>query len=67
MALARLGSLQEAQVAISQLHKRKVGAKRISVLLLDPGPAPLPRNEVVALLKSVPGAEMQVSIMIRGT
>ena len=67
MALARLGSLQEAQVAISQLHKRKVGAKRISVLLLDPGPAPLPRNEVVALLKSVPGAEMQVSTMIRGT
>ena len=52
---------QEAQLAISQLHKRKVGTKRISISLLPGEGAPLlPKKEVVSLLQSFPGGKIQL-------
>lgn len=59
-ALVRVSSHQEAQLAISQLHKRKVGTKRISIALLPADGGVLPRNEVVSLLQSFPGGKIQL-------
>ena len=60
-AVVRVAGTQEAQLAISQLHKRKVGTKRISITLLPAdGAAALPRKEVASLLKSVPGEKIQL-------
>merc|ERR1712129_20339 len=52
--------MQEAQLAISQLHKRKVGTKRISISHLPMYVENLPRKEVGALLQSVPGGKIQL-------
>ena len=52
--------MQEAQLAISQLHKRKVGTKRIAISHLPSEGAVLPRTEVYSLLKSVPGSKIQL-------
>ena len=59
-ALVKVASTQEAQLAISQLHKRKVGTKRISISLLPADGAILPRKEVVSLLQSFPGGKIQL-------
>ena len=59
-AVVKVGNLQEAQLAISQLHKRKVGTKRISISHLPVDGGSLPRKEVVALLQSVPGGKIQL-------
>jgi len=59
-ALVRVPGLQEAQLAISQLHKRKVGSKRISIAMLPTDSAALPRKEVVSLLQSFPGGKIQL-------
>jgi len=59
-ALVRVPGHQEAQLAISQLHKRKVGTKRISISLLPADGGVLPRNEVVSLLQSFPGGKIQL-------
>ena len=52
--VVKVPSMQEAQLAISQLHKRKVGTKRIAIAPLPSEGALLPRNEVHSLLKSFP-------------
>ena len=52
--------MQEAQLAISQLHKRKVGTKRIAISHLPSDGAVLPRSEVYSLLKSFPGSKIQL-------
>ena len=62
-AVVKLGSVEEAQVAISRLHRRKLGHKRINVTVVPPSPEPLPRNEVVSILTSVAGGELQVKII----
>ena len=56
-ALVKVTSMQNAQLAISHLHKSKVGPKRINI---SHGPADdsLPKKEVIALLQSVPGGEI---------
>ena len=59
-AVVKVGSQQQAQVAISQLHKRKVGTKRISISHLPMDGGNLPRKEVVTLLQSVPGGKIQL-------
>jgi len=59
-AIVKVGNLQEAQVAISQLHKRKVGTKRISISHIPMDVVDLPRKEVVTLLQSVPGGKIQL-------
>ena len=59
-ALVRVPGHQEAQLAISQLHKRKVGSKRISISLVPADGGVLPRNEVVSLLQSFPGGKIQL-------
>ena len=52
--VVKVPNMQEAQLAISQLHKRKVGTKRIAISHLPSEGAVLPRNEVYSLLKSFP-------------
>ena len=59
-AVVKVGNMQEAQLAISQLHKRKVGTNRISISHLPMDVENLPRKEVVALLQSVPGGKIQL-------
>ena len=61
MCIYQVPGTQEAQLAISQLHKRKVGTKRISISLLPGEGAPLlPKKEVVSLLQSFPGGKIQL-------
>ena len=61
MCIFQVPGTQEAQLAISQLHKRKVGTKRISISLLPGEGAPLlPKKEVVSLLQSFPGGKIQL-------
>ena len=59
-AIVKVANMQEAQLAISQLHKRKVGSKRISISHLPVDVEQLPRKEVVMLLQSVPGGRIQL-------
>ena len=59
-ALVKVPGQQEAQLAISQLHKRKIGSKRISISMLPTDGATLPRKEVVNLLQSFPGGKIQL-------
>ena len=59
-AIVKVANVHEAQIAISQLHKRKVGTKRISISQLPVDGGNLPKKEVVALLQSVPGAKVQL-------
>jgi len=59
-AVVKVAGLQEAQLAISQLHKRKIGAKRISISMVPTEGAVLPKKEVVSLLQSFPGGKIQL-------
>jgi len=59
-AIVKVANMQEAQLAISQLHKRKVGTKRISISHLPVDVEQLPRMEVVSLLQSAPGGKIQL-------
>jgi len=59
-AIVRVGNINEAKIAISQLHKRKVGTKRISVSLLPVDSIILPKKEVVSILQSVPGEKIHL-------
>ena len=59
-AIVKVGNMQEAQLAISQLHKRKVGTKKIAISHLPVDVEQLPRKEVVTLLQSVPGGKIQL-------
>jgi len=59
-AIVKVANMQEAQLAISQLHKRKVGTKRISISHLPVDVEQLPRKEVVTLLQSAPGGKIQL-------
>jgi len=58
-AIVKVGSKGEAQLAISQLHKRKVGQKRISISYnnANNGGSYTLSKEVIALLKSVPNGK----------
>ena len=57
-AVVKLSNDQDAKVAISQLHKRKIGTKRISISYLPTDVECLPRKEIVTLLQSVPGGKI---------
>ncbi|XP_015121506.1 meiosis regulator and mRNA stability factor 1 isoform X2 [Diachasma alloeum] len=59
-ASVKVPSLQEAQYAISQLHRRKVGYKRILISYAHTGgPNPqLVRSQIVMLLQEVPGHKL---------
>jgi len=59
-AIVKVGNMHEAQLAISQLHKRKVGTKRIAISHLPMDLEQLPKKEVVTLLQSVPGGKIQL-------
>jgi len=59
-AIVKVGNMHEAQLAISQLHKRKVGTKRIAISHLPMDLEQLPKMEVVTLLQSVPGGKIQL-------
>ena len=59
-AVVKVAGTQEAQLAISQLHKRKIGTKRISISLLPADGTTLPKKEVVSLLQSFPGGKIQL-------
>ena len=59
-ALVKVPGLQEAQLAISQLHKRKIGTKRISITMLPIDGATLPKKEVASLLQSFPGGKIHL-------
>lgn len=57
-ATVRVPSLQDAQYAISQLHRKKVGFKRIQISYSQSGPTVNPslvRSQIVSLLQDVPG------------
>ncbi|XP_069692388.1 meiosis regulator and mRNA stability factor 1 isoform X2 [Periplaneta americana] len=56
-AHVKVPSLQDAQYAISQLHRRKVGYKRILISYASSGgPSPqLIRSQIISLLLEVPG------------
>ncbi|KAJ9585358.1 hypothetical protein L9F63_002855, partial [Diploptera punctata] len=56
-AHVKVPSLQDAQYAISQLHRRKVGYKRILISYANTGgPSPqLIRSQIITLLLEVPG------------
>ncbi|KAK3909373.1 Meiosis regulator and mRNA stability factor 1 [Frankliniella fusca] len=57
-ATVRVQSLQDAQYAISQLHRKKVGFKRIQISYSQSGPTINPalvRSQIVSLLQEVPG------------
>lgn len=56
----KVPSLPEAQYAISQLHRRKVGYKRILISYAHTGgPNPqLVRSQIVMLLQEVPGHKL---------
>ncbi|XP_046394485.1 meiosis regulator and mRNA stability factor 1 isoform X2 [Ischnura elegans] len=56
-ASVKVPSLQDAQYAISQLHRRRVGFKRICISYANSGgPNPqLIRSQIVSLLLEVPG------------
>ena len=47
-AIVKVGNMQEAQLAISQLHKRKVGTKKIAISHLPVDVEQLPRKEVAS-------------------
>ncbi|XP_046616833.1 meiosis regulator and mRNA stability factor 1 isoform X2 [Neodiprion virginianus] len=59
-ASVKVPSLQDAQYAISQLHRRKVGFKRILISYAHTGgPNPqLVRSQIVMLLQEVPGHKL---------
>lgn len=57
-ASVKVPSLQDAQYAISQLHRKKVGFKRIQISYSQNGPTVNPalvRSQIVSLLQEVPG------------
>ncbi|XP_068205935.1 meiosis regulator and mRNA stability factor 1 isoform X2 [Palaemon carinicauda] len=59
-ATLRVPSQQDAQYAISQLHRKKIGAKRIIISHVNHNqPSPeLKRSKVIALLQEVPGKKL---------
>ncbi|XP_042240421.1 meiosis regulator and mRNA stability factor 1-like isoform X2 [Homarus americanus] len=59
-ASLRVPSQQDAQYAISQLHRKKIGAKRIIISYVNHNqPSPeLKRSKVIALLQEVPGKKL---------
>ncbi|XP_066944259.1 meiosis regulator and mRNA stability factor 1 isoform X6 [Macrobrachium rosenbergii] len=59
-ATLRVPSQQDAQYAISQLHRKKIGAKRIIISYVNHNqPSPeLKRSKVIALLQEVPGKKL---------
>ena len=60
-ALATLGSLQEARLAISTLHGRQVGQARLSVVVAASHAVSLPREEVAAVLAAAPGGRLPLA------
>lgn len=57
----RVPSIQDAQYAISQLHRRRIGTKRILISIANSGESPplsVLRAEVSALLLDVPGRKI---------
>lgn len=59
-ASVKVPSLPEAQYAISQLHRRKIGYKRILISYAHAGgPSPqIVRSQIVMLLQEVPGHKL---------
>lgn len=59
-ATLRVPTQQDAQYAISQLHRKKIGAKRIIISYVNHNqPSPeLKRSKVIALLQEVPGKKL---------
>ncbi|XP_071550871.1 meiosis regulator and mRNA stability factor 1 isoform X2 [Panulirus ornatus] len=59
-ATLRVPSHQDAQYAISQLHRKKIGAKRIIISYVNHNqPSPeLKRSKVISLLQEVPGKKL---------
>ncbi|XP_045105220.1 meiosis regulator and mRNA stability factor 1-like isoform X4 [Portunus trituberculatus] len=60
VASVRVPSQQDAQYAISQLHRKKIGAKRIIISYVnDNQPSPeIKRSKVIMLLQEVPGKKL---------
>ncbi|KAK8398550.1 hypothetical protein O3P69_004010 [Scylla paramamosain] len=60
VASVRVPSHQDAQYAISQLHRKKIGAKRIIISYVsDNQPSPeIKRSKVIMLLQEVPGKKL---------
>lgn len=60
VANVKVPSLSEAQYAISQLHRRKIGYKRILISYIQTsGPNPqIVRSQIVMLLQEVPGHKL---------
>ncbi|RZF43498.1 hypothetical protein LSTR_LSTR005234 [Laodelphax striatellus] len=60
-AVVRVGSQQGAQYAISQLHRRKIGQKRIMISYAratSPHNPKVVRSQVASLLREVPGQQL---------
>lgn len=59
-ALVKVPSMQDAKFAISQLHRRKIGFKRILISIANNNSPALNvlRTEVIALLSDVPGRRL---------
>ncbi|KAG0718693.1 Meiosis regulator and mRNA stability factor 1 [Chionoecetes opilio] len=60
VASVRVPSQQDAQYAISQLHRKKIGAKRIIISYVNHNqPSPeVKRSKVIMLLQEVPGKRL---------
>ena len=59
-ATVKVPSLSEAQYAISALHRRKIGYKRILISYVHTGgPSPqIVRSQIIMLLQEVPGHKL---------
>ncbi|RXG57250.1 Meiosis arrest female protein 1-like protein, partial [Armadillidium vulgare] len=59
-AIVTIPSHLDAQYAISQLHRKRIGTKRINISCITQSPQPpeLKRSKVVILLKEVPGRKL---------
>ena len=58
VATVKVPSLQDAQFAVSQLHRKKVGFKRIQISYTQSAPSMNPaliKSQMISLLQEVPG------------
>ncbi|TGZ47233.1 hypothetical protein CRM22_011049 [Opisthorchis felineus] len=66
-AIIRVGSIEDARLAISHFHRKKIGYKRIQMNIISPnGPFVTKglKADVVSLLRSVSGSALPVSKFI---
>ncbi|CAF1022100.1 unnamed protein product [Brachionus calyciflorus] len=58
LGIVKLGSKDDARLAISSLHHKKIGYKRLNVTIAFSPQTSSPKSKIVALLKSIDSNEM---------